>query len=290
MNNILITGGNGLVGSRLIETYEKTFHFHQIDLNHPKNPVDITNYQQLANFINNHQAKYLVHFAAYTNVNGAWQQRGNKQGLAYQVNVKGTENIVNICQQNNIHLIHISTAYVFDGKKKSAYNENDQPNPIEWYGKTKYLAEQIVQNSDLDWTILRIDQPFRNDPFKKLDIAHRIIKSIQTKTLPPQFINHYIGPTYIEDLCKVIIFMIKNHHTGLYHATSGETWTDYDFANSISQIHQLNYEIKKGDLTEYLKNQTRPYQKNTALDCSKLKQVLDFSLKPIKQAIKDIKY
>jgi dTDP-4-dehydrorhamnose reductase len=53
------------------------------------------------------------------------------------------------------------------------YLETDKTNPIEWYGKTKALAEEVIQKSDIAWTILRIDQPFRNDAFTKIDTLHR---------------------------------------------------------------------------------------------------------------------
>jgi dTDP-4-dehydrorhamnose reductase len=77
--------------------------------------------------------------------------------------------------------------------------------------------------------------------------------------------------------------------TGLYHASSGESWTDFDFANTINDVFELGKIVKPGNLDEYLQTATRPYQKNTALNCNRLKNMLDIELKTVLQALKEVK-
>jgi dTDP-4-dehydrorhamnose reductase len=286
---ILGTGLNGLVGSRFVKDFSDKYQFDNLDLRDPQRPVDITNYQQVLEILEKSAAKYLIHFAAFTNVTAAWEQTDDLNGLCYQVNVVGTENIVKACQATGKHLIHISTAYVFDGEKDGLYNEEDQVNPIEWYGKTKILAEKAIQASEnLDWTILRIDQPFRSDRFEKVDTLHRVIDGIKSGSLYPQFADHYFGPTFVDDFAKILDFFIRTGHTGLFHASSGEKWSDYDFAKLVNEALELGFDVKKGSLTEYLKTSNRPYQRNTAMDTSKLEKVLDFEQKNIKEIIHNI--
>lgn len=289
MNKIplLGTGLNGLVGSKFVADFANEYDFDNLDTRNITRPVDITNEKQVLSVISNSEAKSLIHMAAFTDVTGAWQQTGDENGLCYQVNVKGTENLVKACAQTGKHLIYLSTAYVFDGKKEEMYVETDQTNPIEWYGKTKALAEEIVQNSGIDWTILRIDQPFRNDSFEKIDTLHRILEGIKNNKLYPQFTDHYFGPTYINDLAKIIDYVIRQKVTGLYHASSGESWSDFEFAQFINETFDLKFDLQKGSLAEYLKTSNRPYQKNTALNIDKLKLGLDFELKSIKDAIRE---
>jgi dTDP-4-dehydrorhamnose reductase len=203
-------------------------------------------------------------------VNKAWEQKGDKNGLAYQVNVVGTQNIVNAAEATGKRLLHVSTAFVFDGKKKEKYVETDATGPIEWYGETKAIAEEIVMNSDLDWTIFRIDQPFRADPFKRPDTAHRVIQGLVAGTLYPQFTDHFFGPTWIDDFARILDWALGTKTPGVFHAASGESWTDYDFAEAIRRELKLPGEVRRGSIVEYLKTAQRPYHLNTALSCEKV--------------------
>lgn len=286
--SILVTGSGGLIGSKFADQYADKYIIEPIDISNRDNPIDITKVDQVISAFEKSPANFVIHFAAYTDVTGAWEQRDDETGIAYQVNVVGTENIVKACRETNNKLIHISTAYVFDGEKSGAYLETDKPNPIEWYGQTKFLAEEVVKTSDIDWTIFRIDQPFRSDKFARADLVARVIEKLREDNLPPMFINHYFGPTYIDDFCKVLDWAIRTSPTGLYHATSGESWTDFDFATLVKTTHNLQGEVRRGDLNEYLQNTTRPYQKNTVLNSNKLKSELDFELKTIKEAVAEV--
>ncbi len=287
--HILGTGLNGLVGSKFVSDFSDRYLFDNLDLRDKQRPVDITQQQQVESVIAQSAAKFLIHFAAFTNVTAAFAQSGDKNGLCYQVNVVGTKNIAQACQKFNKHLIHISTAYVFNGEKEGLYTEQDPLSPIEWYGQTKAWAEEVVQSTPgLTWTILRIDQPFRSDPFAKLDVAWKLIEGMRAGKIYPQFTDHYFGPTYIDDFAKVLDAVIRLNLTGLYHATSGEQWTDFDFARSLAQQLHIDYQVEAGSLAKYLGTSQRPYQKNTALSVDKLKSVLDFSLTPITTAMSHI--
>lgn len=283
--SLLATGLNGLVGSKFSTDFDNIYQFDRMDVSDTENPVDITDVDQVRRVFEKSGAEFVLHLAAFTNVTAAWEQSGNKEGLAYQVNVEGTKNLVKVCQEYGKHLIHISTAYVFDGEDEGMYTEEEQMNPIEWYGQTKAWAEEAVRSSDIDWTILRIDQPFRSDEFPKVDTAHRIIDGLKKGTLYPQFVDHYFGPTFIDDFAKIIDWVIRTKTVGLYHATSGEKWSDYQFAKLINETLNIGGEVKEGKLEEYLKTINRPYQKNTALDSSKLIRMLDFRLQSIKDAV-----
>ncbi|HCR81213.1 MAG: dTDP-4-dehydrorhamnose reductase [Candidatus Pacebacteria bacterium GW2011_GWB1_47_8] len=282
---LLTTGLNGLVGSRFALDFADSYEFDNLDLRDLTQPTDITQYEQVLGRFDNSPATHVIHLAAYTDVTGAWQQTDDTRGVAYQVNVVGTENIIKAAEATKKHVVYVSTAYVFDGEKKALYTEEDTPNPIEWYGKTKYLAEEIVKQSTTPWTILRIDMPFRSDPFEKKDTVHRIITGIQDGTLYPQFTNHFFGPTYLNDFSKVLDLVVRTQLAGLYHASSGEQWTDYEFAKLINRTLKLGGEIQKGDLEAYLVKSARPYQRNTAMSTAKLNKVLDFTPKTIDEAI-----
>lgn len=286
--SVLATGLQGLVGSKLSQTFGHAYTFQNIDIHDPKNPIDITNAQQVMETFRSSSAEFVVHFAAFTDVTAAWNQRGDKNGLAYQVNVVGTENIVKAAAATQKHLIHISTAYVFDGQKNEPYTENDSIHPIEWYGETKAAAEQLVQESHGAWTILRIDQPFRSDSFPKADLVRKMVSKINQSPTPSFFNDHFFGPTYIDDFAKVIEWVFRTKTTGLFHASSGEQWSDFDFAQALCAAQSLSPNFTAGSLADYLKTSVRPYQKNTALNCEKLKKTIDFKMLSINEALKTV--
>ena len=281
MSKIIVTGSSGLIGSKLVENLRDRYQIVPWT-----SSTDITDRGAVEMALDRaSDATSLVHLAAYTNVNGAFAQTDDQSGPAWQINVVGTQNIAAACAARGLYMIHLSTAFVFNGQKTEAYVETDTPSPIEWYGRTKYEAEQAVLNEKNTSVILRIDQPFSRTSFKKVDTLWRIIAGLKNRQLLPQFTNHHFGPTYIEDLIKSIDFCLRRRPTGLYHASNGESWTDYDFATAINDILHLGGEVTAGDLEAYLRGSERPYQRNTALNTARWREVVDFAPRTIREAI-----
>lgn len=284
-NAVIGTGLSGLVGSKVVELLSTSYEFENIDLAHPVKPTDITKPEQVMATMESSPAPVVLHFAAFTDVTKSWEQTDDKNGLAYQVNVVGTKNMAEAAKKTGKHLVHISTSYVFNGEKEEMYVEEDPLSPIEWYGRTKAWAEEAVQESGASYTILRIDQPFRSDSFNRPDVVRRIANGLQNGTLPPQFTNHWIGPTYIDDFAKVVQFVIESKTQGILNASSGEKWTDFDLANAIQEILKVPGEVKEGDLDAYLAKSNRPYQRNTSMSTEKLRRLLPEPLLTVREAI-----
>lgn len=268
---ILGTGLSGLVGSKFVEQYQDKYACENMDLT---NGVDILNEEQVMRKVASSKSEVILHFAAFTDVTKAFQQSGDKEGSAYKVNVIGTRNMVKAAKKYGKHLIHISTAYVFDGKKEAPYLETDPTNPIEWYGQTKLWAEEEVTKADISYTILRIDRPYRKDEFPKQDILHKTIEKLKTNSLPPQFADTSWTPTSIEKFADILDFVITHKPRGIYHATTEDVFSDYTFALWVKETYHLPGEVKQGSLAQYLKTNNRPYQRNTALDTTKLRALM----------------
>lgn len=268
---ILGTGLSGLVGSKFVDMYKDQFDFHNLDLT---TGVDILNETQVRGAFEKSDAQVVVHFAAYTDTQKAFEQQGDKTGPAYMVNVVGTQNIAFAAQETGKYLIHISTAYVFDGTKEGKYLETDDVHPIEWYGETKALAEEEVQKISDSYSILRIDRPYRMDEFPKLDLLHKIKQKLIDGTLPPQFADTNWTPTAIEKFTDILAWVAQNKPHGIVHTTTESEFSDYTFALWVKEQFGLPGEVQKGSLTEYLQTSPRPYQRNTALDTSKLHSLM----------------
>lgn len=269
--HILGTGLSGLVGSKFVQLNNDRYHFQNLDLS---TGTDITDAKQVFQAVEKSPADTVIHFAAFTDVNKAHQQNGDTHGSVYAVNVKGTKNVITAAKQTGKYFIHISTAYVFDGEKEGYYTEEDRVNPIEWYGQTKAYAEELVQKIDESASILRIDQPYRDDKFVKQDILHRIKKGLQEGTLSSMFTDHTFTPTHIEKFCEFLNAVITFAPSGIFHATTDPKTSDYEFALWVKNKFKYSTEVKKGSLKEYLQHTSRPYQKNTALKTTKLQQFI----------------
>lgn len=269
---ILGTGLSGLVGSKFVELYSNTHSFQNLDLT---SGVDILNESQVNAAFEKSDAPVIVHFAAFTDTQKAFEQNGDKNGPAYKVNVIGTRNIARAAKNTGKYLIHISTAYVFDGEKRGMYLEDDKVNPIEWYGQTKAWAEEEVQKICEQYSILRIDRPYRHDEFPKLDILHKIKAKLEAGELPPQFADTTWTPTSVEKFSKLLAWVAQNTPQGIFHTTTEPEYSDYTFALFVRDYYGIDREVMQGSLTEYLKSNPRPYQRNTSLDTSKIRALTE---------------
>ena len=265
---ILGTGLSGLVGSKFVDLFSQKYSFSNLDLSVG---VDITDIESVRAKVRQSTSPVIIHMAAFTDATKAWEQSGDTHGICYKVNVLGTENIAKAAAEFGKHMIHISTAFVFDGNKQTMYVEDDNTSPIEWYGYTKAKAEEVVQASQASWTIFRIDQPFRSDVFSRPDTAHKLAENLKKPGFKP-FKDHWFAPTIIEDLSQVLDWAITHKPSGIFHATCNKKVSDYEYAVGIARALQIDVEITPGSLQEYLEKTQRPYQKNTAMSSSKLMQ------------------
>lgn len=287
---IIGTGLSGLVGSRIVELLSDKYNFIDLSLD---TGVDILNYQQLDEVFKLHtDASVVIHLAAFTDTTAAWKQKDDKSGLCYQLNVMGTKNILQYCRNTNKYLIHFSTDFVFDGQKSTAYTEEDKPRPIDWYGQTKYKAEQEVLASRISAAIIRIATPFRASFEPKKDLVNRILDGLRTKTLYPMFTDQISTPTYIDDIATAIDYFIQKKPTGVFHAVGSSSQSAYELAVIIAQTWGLDPSIiKKGSLAEYLKTQTpdsRPWQQSLILSNAKITN-LGLSFKTTTASLLDMK-
>jgi dTDP-4-dehydrorhamnose reductase len=291
MTKIIGTGLSGLVGSRLVELLQKKFEFVDFSLD---SGVDITKLSSLKKaFLKHLDCEAVIHLAAFTDVSEAAKQEGNKKGLCYQINVIGTQNTANLCQEYGKYLIHISTDFVFDGKKKTAYTEEDKPYPIEWYGHTKYLAEKIVQQSKNPWLIARIAYPFKAKPSQrnlepkpKIDLVRKIIEKLENDQEVKMFTDQIITPTLIDDIAHSVDIIVRKKPTGVYHVVGSSFISPYNLALKICKILNLDKtKVKKTTLLEFQRIDPRPRQKYLKLSNIKIQKDLNIKISSIDQAL-----
>lgn len=230
---IAITGGNGLVGSKIQEVLATDFEFVQIS----QDQIDITNRDALHDFVTKLDFDLLFHLAAFTDVDGSEA----KKDLAHNVNVNGTKNLFEITQEMGKQMIYISTDFVFDGTNPP-YDEDSTPNPLGTYASTKYEGEKIVSGHAM---IVRISYPYGNPDSMKPDLITKL-KSLLAEGRELTFMtDSTITPTYIEDIALGLKYLFNHYDEKIYHLVGSQSVTPFELAELICDRWNFDKKLLK---------------------------------------------
>lgn len=304
---IFIIGGSGLVGSRIVEILQSKY---TVDVLGTSNGVDVTDPASLDIIKNDTEHEVVILLAAKADVDGCEADKAlGEQGDAWKINVGGVQNVVNACLDTNKKLIYISTDFVFDGsaEQNSSYNETDTPNPVNWYGMTKFRGEEIVKNSGLPFIIARIAYPYRGYSSSeqsesrslettgsrlartiKLDFVRAIKKRLENNQTVAAVTDHVFSPTFIDDIAVCIDVLIHHNTTGIFHLTGSQSLTPYEAAIIIAEKFGLDKSlISKTTRAEYFKDKApRPF--NVSMNSDKIRK-LGISMKTFAEGLEAIK-
>ena len=270
MKNILVFGGSGLVGSKFLESAKNIFV-----INAPNaEETDILNQEAIKDALKKFNPDIVINFAAYTDVQKAEEEKDKKLGIVYKINALGAKNIANACKELDLKLIHISTDYVFEGtKSESAYTEEDLPNPVNWYGQTKFFGEEYVSKSGCDFTIVRISMPFTSYYGLKRDIARFFLNQLKENRKIKAITDQKVTPTYTQDIADALIAILHKGCSGIYHVVSKNPTNPFDFAIMIAKSFGLDTSlIRPITLAEYNKNKKAKLLKYSWLDPTKFEK------------------
>jgi dTDP-4-dehydrorhamnose reductase len=276
---ILITGASGLLGSKLAELaislgYDVYSCYNQ---HMPEDGVpiklDVADWEMVKAVLERVMPDVIIHSAAVTNVDLCERNRE----LAFKVNVVGTRNLVEFA--GGSYFIYISTDYVFDGEK-GLYKEGDIPNPINYYGYTKFEAEKLVINSGLDYLIVRPSVIYGSRPASgKTNFALWLIDMLSKGNEVRLLTDQYVSPTLNTNLASMILEAIRKGLTGVFHMSGGERISRFDFGIKLAEVFGFNPElIKKANMSQMNWIAKRP--RDSSLDVSKACGVL--KNKPLK--------
>ena len=254
MNNILVTGGNGQLGSELKEIAPnyQDYNFLFTDVK----ALDITNHTAVKEFIEIKNINVIINCAAYTAVDKA----ESESELANAINHLAVANFAKIAKDNNIKLIHISTDYVFDGNNYKPYVESDVPNSQSVYGQTKLDGEFAMQNINPSNSII-IRTSWVYSKFGN-NFVNTMLRLAETRDEISVVADQIGSPTNAADLAKVILTVlpqIKNETVELFHYSNEGFCSWYDLANAIFEIEELSIKTKPIESSQYPTPAKRPF-------------------------------
>ncbi len=272
MLNVLFIGSKSQIGKEFRLNSNKKSKF--IFLN--RKQLDITNLSLLKKTINKIKPQLVINFAAYTEVDNA--ESNKKKSNA--INSIGPKNLSKLCNKIDSTLVHISTDYVFSGKKKSRYVETNIARPLSHYGYTKLQGEKEIKKNIKKYFIIRVSGLFSefNNNFVKT-VLIKLKKNENLKIIN----NQYFSPTSTRELKRFINYFIDQklyiNNYGTYHfSDDGTPITWYEFARFIKNLYKKKYyysgKIEKVDFNQYKFIAKRPQY--SALNTLKLKKTFNF--------------
>jgi dTDP-4-dehydrorhamnose reductase len=266
---ILITGASGLLGHKVAQlALEKghevyaTYKEHTTSLGTPIK-LDLTDYEKLLEVISKRKPDAIIHTAAYTDVDGC---EANKD-LAWKVNAEATKHVAIASTKVDAHITYVSTDYIFDGEK-GFYKEEDQPNPINYYGYTKLMGEEFVKEQAKKWCIARTSVIYGWSQTQKLNFATWLINNLKLGKKVKVLIDQIVSPTLNTNLAEMLLEIAEREVTGTLHAAGATRTSRFEFALELAKVFNLPTElVKPAKMSEIPWKAKRP--KDSSLNVSK---------------------
>ncbi|CAI8283414.1 MAG: dTDP-4-dehydrorhamnose reductase [Cryomorphaceae bacterium] len=274
---IIITGSNGLLGQKLLHKLRQDSSVELIATSNGENRVsekkgytyfnlDVTNNSAVAQLVANEKPQVVINTAAMTNVDLCESERKACDAL----NVDGVRYLADACDKIDAHLIQISTDFIFDGED-GPYTEEDEPNPLSYYGLSKLKSEQLLQAHSVKWTVLRTIIVF--GVAEKLSKGNIVIwaKGALEKGDSLNIIDdQFRAPTLAEDLADICILAAKKKAFGIFNASGKDIMSIYEIVERIAKYYGKSTENLNKISTETLKQKAgRPPKTGFILDKSR---------------------
>ncbi len=291
MKRILVTGSNGLLGQKLTEACIKDPEIVLIATSSGADrypfpgkyqyaSMDICDLANIKSVIEEFKPNIIINTAAMTNVDTCEKEREK----CWDLNVEAVKNLICECERLDIHLVHLSTDFIFDGKS-GPYTEEDEPHPLSYYGLTKLEAEKLIQNSTCSWSILRtiIVYGIVNDMSRSNIVLWA--KSALEKGDPINVVNdQWRMPTLAEDLANCCILAAKKKARGIYNASGKDMMSIIELVENVADYWKLNKTLINPITSESL-NQEAKRPRRTGFNLDKAMNDLGYRPRSFKEGL-----
>ena len=246
-----------MLGQRLIEFYSGQPGIQLLACSAEDKPIfdnedylkmDITHREEVKDLVYDFYPDIIINAAGYTNVDMSETEREQ----TWKTNVKGVEYIAEVSRVIDSHIIHISTDYIFDGKK-GPYSEKDKPGPLGYYARTKLASENVLRLSGTYYTILRTNVLYGIAHNSRPDFVRWVVNSVRSGKKIRIVTDQINNPTFIDDLIQAISKVIEYKKYGVYNIGGKEFLSRYDFTMKIADFFRLDKSLITPVKTEELK-------------------------------------
>ena len=288
---ILITGVNGFLGYYFIEKLIANGHYviatgkgeNKLPFNNPYfvyETMDFTDAAAVNQIFLQHRPGYIIHAGAISKPD---ECEKNKP-LADKVNVEGTAILLQAAKAYAAGFLFLSTDFVFDGEA-GMYKETDAVNPVNYYGSTKVKAEELVQQYEHTWAIVRTVLVYGKPHTKRNNVLAIVREKLEKGELYEVFNDQVRTPTYAEDIANAVVVMLEKNVSGIYNVCGEEVMTPYEMAVKVAEFLNLDTSlIKKITEKDFALPAKRPLK--TGLNITKAKAQLGYRPISFKEGLK----
>ena len=271
---VLVTGARGMLARAVLQELESTCELTGRDVH----DLDICDAGLVSREIAALRPDCIINCAAFTDVDGC----ESRSGEAFAVNADGVRNLAAAAAASGSMLYHISTDFVFDGTSLAPYAEQDEPNPLSVYGRSKLQGELHVQSILDRYVIVRTSWLFGRGGKNFVETIRRLARERQELRV----VNDQTGcPTHAADLARAIRALMEAPAQGLYHVCNAGSCTWYDFAVKIVALTGGTARVVPTTAAELDRPAARPAC--SVMDCSRLARETGFRPKPWEDALRE---
>ncbi len=252
---IAVIGSNGQLGNDIYETLKREKKWDIIGLTH--SDVDVSDIDSVFSVFKELKPNIIINTAAFHNVPLCEKEKEK----AFSVNSQGAQNLADISNKLKATLIHFSTDYVFDGKKRAPYIETDAPNPLNVYAKSKLEGENRIREVAEKYYILRVAGLYGKYPsrVKGYNFVGLMLKLAKERDEIRVVADEFTTPTYTKEIAEQVRVIIeKEPPYDIYHATAEGECSWYEFAKTIFEIADVRTNLKKAEPGEFATEVNRP--------------------------------
>jgi dTDP-4-dehydrorhamnose reductase len=288
MERLLIIGCSGLLGSRLREmakgTFEVfgTYNSHEVEADNTFK-LDVTNREGTFRLIDKLKPDCVVDTHAMNNLDYCETHIDE----TWRVNVDGTRNVAEACKNFGSKYIFLSTDYVFDGKKLR-YTEKDKPHPLNYYAKTKLVAECMLSALDMNYIVARTSVMYGMGGMNKVSFVAWLISKLGNKEGVRIVNDQRNNPTLADNLAEFLLRLYQKDEGGLFHITGKECLSRYDFALEIARTFGLNKSLITPITTPEL-NQIAKRPESVSMSAEKAERVANMKALDVKEGLQILK-
>jgi len=230
MRKVLITGASGQLGKEFVKVLSsKGIDFVALE----RKDLDVTNFEKVYKTLKEINPSVVINCSAYNQVDLAETEILK----AFSTNAIGPYNLAITCREINAKLIHYSTDYVFDGIKKGLYTEEDSPNPLNQYARSKLLGEELVKQVLEDYLILRVSWVYGEGT---QNFLYKLEEWAKKQEVLKVVVDEFSVPTSTKTIVEVTLKAIDAGLTGLYHLTNSGYASRYEWAKEYFKLKGIN--------------------------------------------------